>query len=156
MPGPAEWRGGLVKKSLIARKILPRTLDARARAVLQIVQRAAKAHPEAMELPKEGTRYDLQDKQRNREFASESVVLLRNENKVLPLGEPPRANHQRQLWVLIVTLWHRPQKAQTRFNYRSQRQSSSDFWWGFGRFERSIRHYTFRRNHCRSTSRRQS
>jgi beta-glucosidase len=94
MPGDTIWRGSLIHKSLLAKKILPRTLNARAKAVLQCVQRAAAAHPEAMELDSEGSTDDPNSGQINREFAAESIVLLRNENKVLPLSECYEEIHQ--------------------------------------------------------------
>lgn len=87
MPGPTAWRGTLVQRSLTAGKISPRTIDARVRAILQAVQRSAKAHPEIMEVAEEGTRYDENDKVLNRAFAAESIVLLKNNDNLLPISE---------------------------------------------------------------------
>lgn len=104
MPGTNKWRTlELVSRSIAARKVTVRTIKERARKVLELVQRCAKEAPEVdsslsitqkqlTELlqvldgdGQEYTRESEDDKILMRKVAAESIVLLRNENRVLPL-----------------------------------------------------------------------
>ncbi|KAG9098230.1 hypothetical protein FRC06_006632 [Ceratobasidium sp. 370] len=87
MPGPPRWRQPtLVNHALTARKLVPSTLDARARTVLEFVQRMARVSPEVVFGDgEERTRDDPKDREFNRELASRAIVLLKNERNVLPL-----------------------------------------------------------------------
>ncbi|ETW84195.1 glycoside hydrolase family 3 protein [Heterobasidion irregulare TC 32-1] len=87
MPGTNKWRTlELVSRSIAARKVTVRTIKERARKVLELVQRCAKEAPEVLDGDgQEYTRESEDDKILMRKVAAESIVLLRNENRVLPL-----------------------------------------------------------------------
>ncbi|KAM0748239.1 glycoside hydrolase family 3 protein [Meredithblackwellia eburnea MCA 4105] len=87
MPGPTAWRGKLISHCINAGKISLETLDARARAVLQIIQRSAAADIELVRSnsQKELTRDTPEDRALNRRIAADAIVLLKNDLKVLPL-----------------------------------------------------------------------
>ncbi|KAI3579888.1 glycosyl hydrolase family 3 N terminal domain-containing protein [Fusarium oxysporum f. sp. albedinis] len=84
MPGPTRQRGQLLDLAVSTRKVSRSTIDARARNVLEFVQRCTKV-PVAAE---EGGRDYPEDRQLNRKLAGDSVVLLKNENNQLPLKRP--------------------------------------------------------------------
>ncbi|GAA5874294.1 hypothetical protein JCM8547_007555 [Rhodosporidiobolus lusitaniae] len=87
MPGPTRFRGELASHLINAGKIELETLNERAYAVLQVVQRSVQADLENVrnnrrpECPNDNE----QDRQSCREVTSETVVLLKNESGVLPL-----------------------------------------------------------------------
>lgn len=79
MPGPPKMRGRLGDFVQSSRLIKQSVLDQRARRVLKFVERAAKV--KMMEGPR-----DLhEDRALNREICGKSVVLLKNEDELLPL-----------------------------------------------------------------------
>ncbi|KAL5589350.1 hypothetical protein FOVSG1_011217 [Fusarium oxysporum f. sp. vasinfectum] len=84
MPGPTRQRGQLLDLAVSTRKVSRSTIDARARNVLEFVQRCTKV-PVATE---EGGRDYPEDRQLNRKLAGDSVVLLKNKNNQLPLKRP--------------------------------------------------------------------
>ncbi|KAG7832867.1 hypothetical protein KL943_004315 [Ogataea angusta] len=83
MPGPGIWRGANLSRALVAGKISKDVLDDRARRVLQLANSVIDA----------GVEDDKTEEQRNvpetraflRKLAGEAVVLLKNEDSVLPL-----------------------------------------------------------------------
>ncbi|CAG9975080.1 unnamed protein product [Clonostachys byssicola] len=83
MPGPTRLRGPLLELAISSRKVSRSTLDARARTVLEFVQRASKAQV----LVTESTRDFPEDRKLNRKLASDSVVLLKNKSGFLPLDQ---------------------------------------------------------------------
>ncbi|THH14189.1 hypothetical protein EW146_g6124 [Bondarzewia mesenterica] len=87
MPGTNKWRTlELVKRSIAARKVTIRTIKERARKVLELVQRCAKETPEVLDGDGvECTHESEEDKMLMRKVAAESIVLLKNDNGVLPL-----------------------------------------------------------------------
>ncbi|GJN89025.1 hypothetical protein Rhopal_001999-T1 [Rhodotorula paludigena] len=87
MPGPTRWRGQLLLHSTVAGKVAPETIDARAYAVLQAIQRSCQADIEVVRnnRDKERTHDSAQDRATCREVTSESIVLLKNDQQVLPL-----------------------------------------------------------------------
>jgi beta-glucosidase len=88
MPGTNKWRSlDLVSRTLQARKITTRTLKTRARAVLELVQKAARGAPEVLDGDGlERTADTPESKDLLRKVAAEGIVLLRNEGGVLPLA----------------------------------------------------------------------
>ncbi|KAM5350935.1 hypothetical protein ACJ41O_003658 [Fusarium nematophilum] len=84
MPGPTRQRGQLADLAVSTRKVSRATIDERARNVLQFVRRASQVVVAA----EEGGRDFPEDRQLNRKLAGDSVVLLKNENGVLPLKRP--------------------------------------------------------------------
>ncbi|KAI0669358.1 beta-glucosidase [Trametes maxima] len=87
MPGTNKWRTlDLMTRSIQSRKITKRTVKERAAKVLELVQRCAKGAPEILDgdgIERTG------DPQAGRElmtqFATQSIVLLKNEGNILPL-----------------------------------------------------------------------
>lgn len=83
MPGPNQWRGKSLAHSLLANKLSEKTLNDRVCALLRMVKEAAKS-----KIP-EGTPETVlnrpQDKELLRRAAAESIVMLKNDGKTLPL-----------------------------------------------------------------------
>ncbi|KAJ4245203.1 hypothetical protein NW762_014073 [Fusarium torreyae] len=81
MPGPTKIRGPLIEHAISSRYVSRRTIDERARNVLDFVRRASKIDVEA----EESTRDLPKDRQLNRKLAADSIVLLKNDLNLLPL-----------------------------------------------------------------------
>ena len=81
MPGKTRHRGAAVEFAMSSRLIKQSTLDARARKVLEFVERASKIDVS----PTEGSRNFPEDRVLNREICASSVVLLKNDKNMLPL-----------------------------------------------------------------------
>ena len=85
MPGPTRFRGNALGHAISSGKISSDTLEKRARAVLQLVNRCAssgiKERAEEVELNSPETSLLL------RKLASDSIVLLKNNNQLLPLSK---------------------------------------------------------------------
>ncbi|KAJ5953684.1 hypothetical protein N7454_000580 [Penicillium verhagenii] len=80
MPGPPQWRGRLLSAAVSAMALPMHTVDARVRSVLQLVKRASEC-----EVSEEESKRDTpEDRSILRRLASESIVLLKNEDTVLP------------------------------------------------------------------------
>ncbi|KAL8792801.1 MAG: hypothetical protein Q9195_004614 [Heterodermia aff. obscurata] len=82
MPGPVQWRGKSLAHSLLAGKFPERVINERVRSVLRMVKEAARAN-----IP-EGAPENPLDRPQDRGLllraATESIVLLKNEQGVLP------------------------------------------------------------------------
>ncbi|KXN84309.1 putative beta-glucosidase I [Leucoagaricus sp. SymC.cos] len=87
MPGLNKWRTlELVNRSIQARKVTPKIIKQRARKVLELVQKCAKGAPEILDGDGlERTVDSNEDNALMRKFAAESIVLLKNDKRVLPL-----------------------------------------------------------------------
>lgn len=85
MPGPSKLRGSLAELAISSRHVSRSTIDKRVRNVLEFVQRASKATVASQE----STRDFPEDQKLNRKLASNSVVLLKNDSRLLPLGQKP-------------------------------------------------------------------
>ena len=83
MPGPTRWRGQLITHSLMSKKISQHTLDLRVHEILKLVNRVSKT--EILENAPEGSRDIPETADLLRKISGESIVLLKNENGVLPL-----------------------------------------------------------------------
>lgn len=92
MPGPSRWRGQLVTHALMANKISKQTLDARVREVLRLVSRVAKTGVPGN--APEGSRDTPETSALLRKIGGESIVLLKNENKALPLDKAKTVSHR--------------------------------------------------------------
>ncbi|KAL2827201.1 hypothetical protein BDW59DRAFT_171490 [Aspergillus cavernicola] len=81
MPGVSRYRGQYIESAMQARLIKSSTLDARARKVLEFVQRASRTKVSEVEkgrnLP--------EDRALMRTLCANSIVLLKNEESLLPL-----------------------------------------------------------------------
>jgi beta-glucosidase len=83
MPGPSMWRGKQLLEAVGCRKVSRQTVDKSVRRLLDMIKRT-KAHEEP-HVPK-GTGEDTEDSRRLiRKAAADSIVLLKNDNKILPL-----------------------------------------------------------------------
>ena len=85
MPGPTKWRGAALSHAVTSNKVRPHVLDERVRAVLKTVKEAAKSG--VTEDAKEGGLNRPEDQKFLRRVAAESIVLLRNENSILPFDK---------------------------------------------------------------------
>lgn len=90
MPGPARWReAGLVQHSIKAHKIDPRTIDQHAIEILTWIQNLVKLNPDLVYAPPADERTRTEDKDADakqlRELAAQGIVLLKNENDILPI-----------------------------------------------------------------------
>ena len=85
MPGPTKWRGAALPHAVTSNKIRPHVLDARVRAVLNAVKLASQSG-----IPEDAEERELnrpEDQKFIRRVAAESIVLLKNENKILPFDK---------------------------------------------------------------------
>ncbi|KAH7120656.1 glycoside hydrolase superfamily [Dactylonectria macrodidyma] len=81
MPGPSRHRADKAVVAVTSGKVSRRTIDDRARKVLELVNNAAASRVSA----KETTRDSPEDRTLNGRLATESVVLLKNSDHILPL-----------------------------------------------------------------------
>lgn len=99
MPGPPRWRElNLVNHMISSRKLLPDTITTRAETVVKFVHKIAKLSPEVVYGDgKERSRDTPEIRQFGRRVAAEGMVLLKNEQELLPLVANGR---QRQIAVI--------------------------------------------------------
>ncbi|KAM0545338.1 hypothetical protein ACHAPJ_011410 [Fusarium lateritium] len=81
MPGPSRHRADKAIVAVVSGKVSRRTIDDRAKKVLELVNNTAAARVST----KETTRDSPEDRAFNRRLATESVVLLKNSSNLLPL-----------------------------------------------------------------------
>ena len=88
MPGDNKWRTiDLTTRSVVARKVTVRTIKSRARKVLELVKKCAAGAPDVLDGDGlERTVDSLESNALLQKAGSESIVLLRNKNGVLPLS----------------------------------------------------------------------
>ncbi|KAJ5814173.1 uncharacterized protein N7503_000923 [Penicillium pulvis] len=103
MPGKNGVRGTLASLSLSTNSIKPSVIDARVKNVLQFAKRASRIPVS----PIEGQRDYPEDRKLNRQLCNNSIVLLKNEEKLLPLPKKMKTlaligSHIRDLSVLGV------------------------------------------------------
>ncbi|KAJ5083654.1 Beta-glucosidase [Penicillium angulare] len=85
MPGPPRWRGSALTHAITANKVSLAALNARVRAVLKLVQKASKSG-----VPQKAPETQLnrpEDRALLRRIASEAIVLLKNDQNILPLNK---------------------------------------------------------------------
>jgi beta-glucosidase len=83
MPGPSQWRGKSLAHSLLADRLSIHALDDCVRRILNMVKEAARSN-----IPEQAPENPLnreQDRALLRRAAAESIVLLKNDEKILPL-----------------------------------------------------------------------
>ncbi|KAF4978163.1 hypothetical protein FZEAL_5408 [Fusarium zealandicum] len=83
MPGPSRHRGAKAIVAVTSGKVSRRTIDNRARKVLELVNNTAASRVAA----KETVRDSPDDRALNRKLAQESIVLLKNADNLLPLKD---------------------------------------------------------------------
>ncbi|KAH7237766.1 glycoside hydrolase superfamily [Fusarium redolens] len=83
MPGPSRWRGDLLHLALFSRKVKKSMIDERVRNLLNLVSRVRPAIER--QSPDEEAGDTPAKRALCREVARSSIVLLKNEGKVLPL-----------------------------------------------------------------------
>ncbi|KAM0207327.1 hypothetical protein ACHAQD_012079 [Fusarium lateritium] len=81
MPGPSRHRADKAIVAVVSGKVSRKTIDERARKVLELVNNTAAARVST----KETTRDSPDDRALNRRLATESLVLLKNSSNLLPL-----------------------------------------------------------------------
>ncbi|KAJ5532028.1 hypothetical protein N7494_008580 [Penicillium frequentans] len=84
MPGPSRFRGPGLVHAIVSNKVSERTIDERVRTVLEMVNRTANS--KIPENAPEIQRNFPEDQALLRRAASESVVLLKNDDQILPLN----------------------------------------------------------------------
>ncbi|UZP40278.1 hypothetical protein NXS19_008094 [Fusarium pseudograminearum] len=85
MPGPTRWRGSALSHAVMANKVTEEQLDARVRNVLNLINYSlASGVPE--NAPEERLNRP-EDQSLLRRAASESIVLLKNKDSVLPFAK---------------------------------------------------------------------
>ncbi|PNS17742.1 Beta-glucosidase 1 [Sphaceloma murrayae] len=99
MPGPTKWRGNILTWAVNSRKVSMAALDARVRNMLEFVNKVSPVTSEKSDLP----RNDQRSKDLVRKVASECIVLLKNDNKVLPLDRK-----EGKRFGLIGPHWQQP------------------------------------------------
>lgn len=85
MPGPSRWRGAALVHAVSANKVLSSELDERVRAVLKLVKKSAQAR-----IPENAPETQLNrpvDRRLLRKVAADSIVLLKNQDDVLPFSQ---------------------------------------------------------------------
>ena len=83
MPGSTKWRGPILIQAVGVNKVTQHTLDERARNILKLVDRCAGANiPENAE---EITANTPETSALLREIGADTIVLMKNENNILPL-----------------------------------------------------------------------
>lgn len=85
MPGPTQWRGTMLSHVVTSNKVRQHVLDERVRAVLKIIKEAAKSGIVEDAIERELNRPE--DQKFLRRVAAESIVLLKNENRILPFDK---------------------------------------------------------------------
>ncbi|KAJ4263343.1 hypothetical protein NW762_006161 [Fusarium torreyae] len=89
MPGPTRWRGETLVHAVTSNKVRRSKLDERVRNVLKLVKHSI----EKTSIPPNAPETQLQNEKNTRllrEAAAESVVLLKNDKKILPLDPTKR------------------------------------------------------------------
>ncbi|CAN6626001.1 hypothetical protein TRVA0_010S02520 [Trichomonascus vanleenenianus] len=84
MPGPTIYRGDLLKNAVLCRTVLETDVDDNARWVLNAIKRAYNESG-VPEDRKEAEHDTKETRQALREIADNTIVLLKNENNILPL-----------------------------------------------------------------------
>ncbi|KAL5315013.1 hypothetical protein ACEPPN_017664 [Leptodophora sp. 'Broadleaf-Isolate-01'] len=88
MPGPSRWRGPALVHAVVANKVKAKQLNARVRNVLNLVDRGMKSR--VIENATEHKLDRSEDRQLLRKVAAESIVLLKNEDHILPFKKPKK------------------------------------------------------------------
>jgi len=88
MPGPTRWRGPALVHAVDSNKVNPAQLDDRVRAILKLVSAAGK--PGIRENAAEAKLDREEDRRLLRQVAAQSIVLLKNQNSILPLSKTKR------------------------------------------------------------------
>lgn len=84
MPGPSRFRGPALMHALTSNKVSEKTLDDRVRKVLEAVKLASKAG--IPEYAPESKLNRPEDRALLRRAATESIVMLKNDDSILPLN----------------------------------------------------------------------
>ncbi|KAJ5787302.1 hypothetical protein N7457_002292 [Penicillium paradoxum] len=88
MPGPSRFRGPGLVHAVTSNKVSERTINARVRAVLELIKQAIRS--KIPENAPEVQRNLPEDQALLRRAAAESIVLLKNDEQILPLNPAKR------------------------------------------------------------------
>lgn len=91
MPGPVRWRGDNLMLAMMARKVKKSTIDGCVRNVLNLANKVSPALERGKGQIAEGDSQEKRDV--CREVANSSIVLLKNERKLLPLDPKPKRTY---------------------------------------------------------------
>jgi beta-glucosidase len=102
MPGSTKWRGEMLVQAVGVNKVPMHVLDERVRNVLNLVNRCAEAKiPENAE---ETTADTPETAALLRKIGGESIVLMKNEDKVLPLKKDKKVCGRTSCKLLALTI----------------------------------------------------
>jgi beta-glucosidase len=85
MPGPTRFRGNALGHDITCNKISRSTIDARARSMLELIRRCAPSS-----IKENSVERELNTPQTSallRKIASDCIVLMKNDNGLLPLSK---------------------------------------------------------------------
>lgn len=88
MPGPTRWRGSALLHAIASNKVSMSSINARVRAILRLVQKCSKSG--VPETAVEGQLNRPEDAMLMRRIAADAIVLLKNEEDILPLDKYKR------------------------------------------------------------------
>lgn len=90
MPGATKWRGQMLVQAIGVGKVKQTVLDERVRNVLNLVNRCAAAH--ITDHAPEKTADTPETAALLRRIGAESIVLMKNDNDVLPLKKDKKVS----------------------------------------------------------------
>ena len=90
MPGPSRWRGDVLSHALAANKVKFHVLDQRVRTVLKFIKRAVATGVPENAVEKAGN--TPKTAKLLRRLAADSIVLMKNDNNILPLNKEKTVN----------------------------------------------------------------
>ncbi|SCO92634.1 related to beta-glucosidase [Fusarium oxysporum] len=89
MPGPSIWRGKQLETAVECRKVSIKTVDSAVKKLLQLIRRTSNQSPPT----KEGNGDTPESRTLIRQVAASSIVLLKNDNQILPLAPDARVTY---------------------------------------------------------------
>lgn len=138
MPGPTRWRGDILNHAILTKNVTMKTLNERVKAVLNLINWTKDAHI-ADRAPETTDNNTQETSAFMRKLASEAVVLMKNENNILPL--------KKNKVVGVLSLNDLAVKLKTNLsdsNHRTRCEDGYLLWWWLCRTSRLLYRHTFR------------